>query len=266
MLTIKPLRPKKFGQHFLHDRGCIQHILKHADFKSNDHVIEIGPGGGALTEHLIPLVSELIAIEIDRDLCALLRQKWSNYSEKFHLYEADALSFDFNQLKRPASRSFRMIGNLAYNIATPLLFHLVQYRHIFHDWHVMLQKEVANRLVALPHHTNYGRLSVMMQYYCQIKRLFVVRPGAFTPPPKVDSAIVALIPWKVLPTKANDEALFARLVKTSFSHRRKTILNNLRPLEISESHLERFQINPKSRAQELSVTDYVRLANSLTSA
>lgn len=264
MLTIKPLRSKKFGQHFLHDKAILQKIIQMTAIASTDCFIEIGPGGGALTEYLLPLVHDLIAIEIDRDLYASLQERWGHLKERFHLYLEDALKVDFNTLTYPSGCRIRLIGNLAYNIATPLLFHLLQYTHIIHDLHVMLQKEVANRLIAAVNTPEYGRLSVMIQYFCQVKRLLIIRPGAFYPAPKVDSAMVRLQPWQARPFQAHDEKLFAEVVKQAFSQRRKTIGNSLKKLGIQRTQLEQWGINSKYRAEQLGVSDYVHIANTLS--
>jgi 16S rRNA (adenine1518-N6/adenine1519-N6)-dimethyltransferase len=263
MLTLKPIHTKRFGQHFLHDKNYIKRIIGAAGIQPTDCFIEIGPGGGALTEHLLPLVSQLIAIEIDPVLCADLEAQFSDWGKKLCLYQTDALQVDFSQLDYPAKGSVRLIGNLPYNIATTLLFHLLKYRHRIYDFHVMLQKEVVDRLVALPGSKVYGRLSVMMQYYCQMKRLFIVRPGAFFPPPKVESAVVRITPWARLPFPVNDEKLFAEIVKTAFNQRRKTISNSLRSLRIGRERLIQCQIDPQARAEQLSVGDYARLTNDL---
>jgi 16S rRNA (adenine1518-N6/adenine1519-N6)-dimethyltransferase len=261
MLSIRPTHTKKFGQHFLHDKNYIKRIIAAASIQPTDCLIEIGPGGGALTEHLLPLVHRLVAIEVDRVLCQSLIAKFGVSNSRFCLYEADALQFDFSKLACPQSGTMRLIGNLPYNIATPLLFYLIKYRHDIQDFHVMLQKEVADRVVAVPGDKAYGRLSVMLQYYCQVERLFRVSAGAFYPPPKVESAMVRITPWKVLPNPVKDEALLARVVKNAFNQRRKIITNSLRELEIGSAFLTQCGITVTARAEQLTVGDYARLAN-----
>lgn len=261
MFTLRPTHTKRFGQHFLHDKIYVQRMIAAADIQSTDCFVEIGPGGGALTTHLLPIVNQLIAIEIDPVLCSGLEEKFGHWGDRFCLYHADALQVDFSQLDYPINSRIRLIGNLPYNISTPLLFHWLNYRYIIYDFHVMLQKEVADRLVAIPGSKAYGRLSVMVQYYCHIERLFGVSSGAFFPPPKVESAVVRITPWKKLPFQANDEKQFAKIVKSAFSQRRKTITNSLRALGIHQEQLIQCQINPQARAEQLTVSDYVRITN-----
>jgi 16S rRNA (adenine1518-N6/adenine1519-N6)-dimethyltransferase len=219
--------------------------------------VEIGPGHGALTEHLQHQVSRLDLVELDRDLAAELLDKYQA-NEHVCIHQGDALKFDFCAL--PGPQPLRVVGNLPYNISTPLLFRLLEQVSCIHDMHFMLQKEVVERMAAAPGNKHYGRLSVMIQYHCEVSRLFNVPPNAFYPPPRVDSSIVRLRPHPALPCTANDVALFARLVNEAFSHRRKTLRNALRVL-VSPEQLAAAGIDPAVRAETLAVCDYVSLSN-----
>jgi 16S rRNA (adenine1518-N6/adenine1519-N6)-dimethyltransferase len=248
---------KRFGQNFLVSPGVIRNIVEAIAPKDGDLVVEIGPGLGALTGPLLERVERLHVVEIDRDLIARLKASYP--PERLVIHEGDALEFDFATL----GERIKIVGNLPYNISTPLLFHLSGYAGRVRDMHFMLQKEVVDRMAAAPGSGDYGRLSVMLQYRFDIERLFVVPPGAFNPPPKVDSAIVRLVPKKVgAGETAKDEALFARVVATAFSQRRKMLRNTLREL-ITEEGLAALGIAPTARAEDLSVADYLRLSNSL---
>ncbi len=250
---------KRFGQNFLHDTRMIQRIASSIGLTANDTVLEIGPGQGALTEVLLPYQAQLTAVELDRDLVKLLREKFAS-NTNFQLLEGDALQFDIASLS-PAASSVRVVGNLPYNISTPLLFHLLNQRAWIRDMHFMLQKEVVQRLAAEPGGKDYGRLSVMAQYYCRVMPLFDVPPGCFFPPPKVMSAIVRLQPREPEIT-AHDPQLLATLVNTAFQQRRKTLRNTLKTLA-NETHMLAVNINPEARAETLSVADFVRLSNVL---
>jgi len=248
---------KRFGQNFLVSPGIIRRIVEAIAPKPIDCVVEIGPGLGALTAPLLECVDHLHVVEIDRDLIARLKQAYP--PERLVIHEGDALEFDFATL----GERLRIVGNLPYNISTPLLFHLADYAGHVRDMHFMLQKEVVDRMVAAPGGTDYGRLSVMLQYRFDMERLFVVPPGAFNPAPKVDSAIVRLIPKKVgAGDTAKSEEVFARVVMAAFSQRRKMLRNTLREL-LTEDRLVELGIKPTARAEELSVADYVRLADAL---
>ncbi len=255
--THKPR--KRFGQNFLHDRRIIQRIVDAIAPRESDVLLEIGPGQGALTEILLPSNARLTAVELDRDLAALLREKFSAM-DNFTLCEGDALKFDLQTLQ-PAAHSLRVVGNLPYNISTPLLFHLLEQRHYIRDMHFMLQKEVVDRLAAAPDSKDYGRLSVMAQYHCRVTALFDVPPGAFFPPPKVMSAIVRLQPREPELVASNPQTL-ARVVNQAFQQRRKTLRNTLKTL-MNDSIIRAAGINPDARAETLSVSDFVRLANTL---
>jgi 16S rRNA (adenine1518-N6/adenine1519-N6)-dimethyltransferase len=188
---------KRFGQNFLHDQGVIGRIIRQINPKQGDHLVEIGPGQGALTDHLLSAANELDVVELDRDLIPILRTMFFRYDD-LRIHEADALKFDFSSLKND-DRPLRIVGNLPYNISTPLIFHLLAHAGLIQDMHFMLQKEVVERMSAGAGENNYGRLGIMTQYFCKVQALFVVGPGAFNPAPKVDSAIVRLTPYKELP-------------------------------------------------------------------
>jgi 16S rRNA (adenine1518-N6/adenine1519-N6)-dimethyltransferase len=248
---------KRFGQNFLVSPGIVRKIVGAIAPKPADLVVEIGPGLGALTAPLLECVEHLHVVEIDRDLIERLKQAYP--VERLTIHEGDALEFDFATL----GERLRIVGNLPYNISTPLLFHLAEYGGIVRDMHFMLQKEVVDRMVAEPGGSDYGRLSVMLQYRFEMERLFVVPPGAFNPAPKVDSAIVRLIPRKLgAGDKVKSEETFARVVTAAFSKRRKMLRNTLREL-IAEDGLAALGIKPTARAEELSVADFVRLADAL---
>ncbi len=265
---------KRFGQNFLVAAGVIRKIVEAIAPRAGDTLVEIGPGLGALTAPLLERSDHLHVVEIDRDLIARLRQGFP--PERLSIHEGDALEFDFGSLK--GAGRLKIVGNLPYNISSPLLFHLVQFAPLVHDMHFMLQKEVVDRMVAAPGSKDFGRLSVMLQYRFHMERLFVVPPGAFNPPPKVDSAIVRMIPVdfsKVGPgglcipgislreqVTATDPALFARVVTAAFSQRRKMLRNTLRDF-IGEAGLATLGITPTARAEDIPVASYVRLANAL---
>jgi len=254
-------RPRKrFGQNFLSDQGIIDRIIQALDPSAEDYLIEIGPGQGALTDQLIDQCAHLDVIEIDRDLAAEFSWRFDR-KPNFSLHNADVLKFDFSSLPAPAQR-YRVIGNLPYNISTPLLFHLFECRHLFRDMLFMLQLEVVERIAAQPGNRNYGRLSIMTQYYCEAKKLFKVPPDAFVPRPKVDSAIVRLTPRQEMTLKANDEKLLEKVVRTAFSQRRKTLQNTLKPL-LDKSLLAALDIDGSRRPETLSLAEYVTITNAL---
>lgn len=250
---------KRFGQNFLHDMRIIQRIVSSIAPKENEPVLEIGPGQGALTAILLPHKPQLTAVELDRDLAAMLRIKFAD-DKHFSLVEGDALQFDLRSLQTPP-HSLRVVGNLPYNISTPLLFHLLTQRECIRDMHFMLQKEVVQRLAAEPDSKDYGRLSIMAQYYCHVTHLFDVPPGCFFPPPKVMSAIVRLQPREPELAAINPQTL-SQLVNIAFQQRRKTLRNTLKVIA-TETQIVAAGINPDARAETLSVTDFVRLANQL---
>lgn len=248
---------KRFGQNFLENQAIINNIVQIIAPNIQDQIIEIGPGKGALTDYFISKVKELAIIELDKDLAKHLKHKYNN--ENVAIYQADALKFDFTKLVK-AKQKLRVIGNLPYNISTPLLFHLLEYRDIITDMHFMLQKEVVLRLCAQPRQKNYGRLSVICNYFCETSMMLEVPPEAFKPQPKVDSAIVRLKIKQNIAEPAKDLTLFAQIVKLAFGQRRKIISNTLKSI-FSHNDFNNLNINYKARAEELSVTDYIRLAN-----
>jgi 16S rRNA (adenine1518-N6/adenine1519-N6)-dimethyltransferase len=254
---------KRFGQHFLQDAAVIDNILTELRPQTTDNIVEIGPGLGALTIPLLRRSVSLKVVELDRDVIPHLQKAAEGIGE-LQVYQADALGFDFQQCQN-AQEKLRLVGNLPYNISTPLLFHLFTQLDCIQDMHFMLQKEVVDRLSAKPGTKAYGRLSVMVQYFCETERLFDVAPDAFRPPPKVMSAVVRLIPLQPKPFVAKDENLLAELVRLAFNQRRKTIANSLKE-KVTAEQLSALDIDIKARAENLNVQDYVRLANALTLA
>ena len=249
---------KRFGQNFLRDLGIISRIIRAIGPREGDRLVEIGPGQGALTAPLLEATGKLEVIELDRDLIPGLRVQFFNYPE-FVIHEGDALKFDFAELKGDGP-ALRVVGNLPYNISTPLIVHLLSMGSAIADMHFMPQKEAVERLAAEPGSTDWGRLSVMAQYYCQVDHLFIVPPEAFVPRPKVDSAIVRLTPHEHLPHTADDPTLLFELVKLAFGQRRKTLRNNLKG-RVSADTLEALGIDPARRPQTLTVAEYVAIAN-----
>lgn len=249
---------KRFGQHFLHDRNIVDKMLRALSLQPTDRVVEIGPGPGALTFPLLEMLPRLDVVEIDRDVIAWWQEQ-PQAQGKLHIHAQDALKLDIPGL-RGAGEPLRIVGNLPYNISTPLIFHFLQHRGHIRDMLFMLQKEVVDRITAEPGGKDYGRLSVMVQYYCATHCLLTIGPGAFSPPPKVDSAVVYLKPWPAPPHAAQDEAQFGKLVAQAFSQRRKTLRNTLKDLLNSEQ-IESVGINPTQRAETLGVEDFVKLAN-----
>jgi 16S rRNA (adenine1518-N6/adenine1519-N6)-dimethyltransferase len=250
---------KRFGQNFLHDGAVIQQIIDAIYPQPNQNIVEIGPGLGALTSEILPAVDHMHLIELDRDLIPGLKLLNLN-QDKMTIHQADALKFDFSSLYDESSRPLRIIGNLPYNISTPLLFHLFNSIECIQDMHFMLQKEVVQRMSAVPGNKTWGRLSVMVQYHCQVELLFLVGSGAFKPAPKVDSAIVRLIPHKNKPAIANNPEMLDKVVISAFGQRRKTLRNSLGKL-INEADLKMLEIEPSLRAERLSVKDFVKIAN-----
>ena len=251
---------KRFGQNFLHDRHIIHKIITAIAPATHAHIVEIGPGRGALTYPLLESAKQLTAIEIDRDLIAQLREK----APKLHLIEGDVLKVDFSLIPQSlcdssliqGSEKLTIVGNLPYNISTPLLFHLLEFREHIEAMFFMLQKEVVLRMAAEPNSKDYGRLSVMIQYFCEVDPLFLVPPGAFTPAPQVDSMIVRLKPYALSPYGAIlDFKHFENIVRLAFNQRRKTLRNALKSLALSIPDEYAYK-----RAEELSVQDFVDLA------
>jgi 16S rRNA (adenine1518-N6/adenine1519-N6)-dimethyltransferase len=256
---------KRFGQNFLIDRQVIADIVAALAPERGDCVVEIGPGLGALTDPLLRRLDHLHVIEIDRDIVARLNKRYAGHlPEKLSIHEGDALTFDFALLcagAGPGSR-LRIVGNLPYNISTPLLFHLADFADRVVDMHFMLQKEVVERMVAEPGTADFGRLSVMLQYRFVMDRLLDVPPESFAPAPKVDSAVVRLTPRPPAELAARDETRFAALVSAAFAQRRKMLRNNLKGI-LGDAGFDRLGIAPTARAEELSVEDYIRIANAL---
>lgn len=254
-----PVARKSLGQHFLHQKSVIHSILRKFDPRADDIVVEIGPGPGALTFDLIPRVGQLHAIELDRRLAQNLEIETAVH-EHVHVHQADALQIDICALH--PGETVRLIGNLPYNISTPLLFHLLRYRACIRDMWFMLQKEVGERIVSAPGTKRYGRLSVMIQQCCRVEIVQRVGSGAFSPPPKVDSVVVMLVPYDTPPHEVEDQDAFERVVRTAFSQRRKTLRNALMAL-ISEQRMSDAGIDPSLRAEQLHVGDFARLSRLL---
>lgn len=253
-------RPRKhFGQHFLHDRNIIDKIIASIAPAGDQHFVEIGPGRGALTLPLLAKVGRLDVIEIDRALATDLRARSTD--PRLIVHQADALKFDLASLD-PAPGRLRLVGNLPYNISSPLLFHFLAQAAWLMDLHVMLQREVVDRMAASPGSRKYGRLTVALAARCRVERLFNIRPGSFSPPPKVDSTLVRLTPDPALRAQIDDERLFDRLVSQAFSMRRKRIANALRGAA-SAADLTGQGVDPGSRAENIPPAKYVQLANFL---
>lgn len=248
---------KRFGQHFLTDPGVIDAIVRHVHPAKQDIIVEIGPGHGAITDLLARQAGHLHAIELDRDLAATLRQRYAG-NTAVTIHEADALSFDFADL----GERLRIVGNLPYNISTPLLFHLMNFREHILDMHFMLQKEVVDRMAASPGSKAYGRLGIMLGCHLHIESLFDVPPDAFEPPPAVTSAVVRLDPLPPGTYEIETEAMLSTLVATAFMQRRKTVRNSLKTLAES-SDFTAVGIDGGMRPEQISIAQYVELANHL---
>jgi 16S rRNA (adenine1518-N6/adenine1519-N6)-dimethyltransferase len=251
---------KRFGQNFLVDPHYSQQIIAHLHPRPDDNLVEIGPGTGALTRPLLSSVAALTIIEIDRDLITDLQSLKTHYPQ-LQIITADALRFDFLSLVT-AGKKLRIIGNLPYNITTPFLFHLIKTKDQIIDMHFMLQKEVVDRITASPGGKSYGRLSVMMQYHFNTQWLFDVPARAFNPVPKVNSAFLRLTPHPELPYPVDDYSLFSDIVRSAFSLRRKIISNSLKAF-VNAEQLHTLGIDPHLRPEQLSVADFVRIANAV---
>ena len=245
---------KQFGQHFLHDPGILAKIVAAIAPRADDRMVEIGPGLGALTRPLLEKLSHLHVVEIDRDLIARLRDGFD--PSHLTVHESDALKFNFGNL----GMDLRVVGNLPYNISSPLLFHLAEFASHIRDMHFMLQKEVVDRMAAQPDTADYGRLSVMLQARFRVAKLFNVPPGAFNPPPKVDSAVVRLAPLPAEAVPYRDAARFAEIVARAFGQRRKTLRNTLKGL-VDADTFSALGIDPGRRGETLSVAEFAALAN-----
>jgi len=254
---------KRFGQNFLHDANIIERIIASIGVSTEQHIVEIGPGKGALTEHLLASAGKLDVIELDRDLIPLLEERFSSFKQ-FTIYSSDALQFNFSTLTDSVEDKLRLVGNLPYNISTPLIFHLLDNVSIIEDMHFMLQKEVVQRLTASPNSKAYGRLSILVQYLCHAQQLFIVPPRAFNPVPKVDSAIVQLKPREIGESeRLTGNARLSDLsfiAKSAFAQRRKTLRNNLKKI-LSAEQISQCNIDPGRRAETLSISEFVSLTN-----
>lgn len=250
---------KRFGQNFLKDQNVIDRIVKTINPGPADHLLEIGPGQGALTEQLA-VAGRLDCVELDRDLAAHLETLYGN-SDTVHIYQQDILKFDIGQLSQ-APHSLRIVGNLPYNISTPVLFHLLKNQQLIKDMTFMLQLEVVQRMTALAGQKNYGRLGIMLQYFCTVEQLFNVPSTAFTPQPKVSSAIVRLIPHRQFPLRARSVESLQTVVRTAFNQRRKTLKNSLKAI-ISEDVLSSLPLDLSLRPEKLSLADYVLISDLL---
>lgn len=252
---------KRFGQHFLNDQNVVRRIVNSINPKREQTIIEIGPGKGALTKPLLEHLDTLHVIELDRDLAQALSEKYEadkyKAEKKIIIHCLDALTYDFREL---GHQHLRIVGNLPYNISTPLLFHLLEYHQYIDDMLFMLQEEIIDRICASPGSKDYGRLSVMVQAHCHTEKLFTVDPSAFSPPPKVISAIIKLKPNKVNLNQILDYQSFAHIVKQAFSQRRKTLKNCLKGV-LDENQIINLGIAPEVRAETLSTDNFIQMAN-----
>ncbi|WP_438950470.1 16S rRNA (adenine(1518)-N(6)/adenine(1519)-N(6))-dimethyltransferase RsmA [Psychrobacter submarinus] len=257
---------KRFGQNFLHDTSVIRQIVDSIRLERDDNLIEIGPGMGALTEPLLAEVNSMSVVELDRDLADSLRIRiGANSHPNFTIIKANAMDVDYRELYSEEKGKLRVVGNLPYNISTPILFHLLEFADVIEDMHFMLQKEVVERITADVGSKTYGRLSVIMQYHCETDYLLTVPRGAFNPPPKVTSAVFRLTPHTTKPVVAEDEDHFAIVVRETFNHRRKTLRaifkqSALLPT-LNEDDFAACAIDPQARPETLSVSDFVTLSN-----
>ncbi len=252
---MKHIPKKRFGQNFLTDQFVLQDIISAIEPHADDSMVEIGPGQGAMTQLLLNNLDKLQVVELDRDLVTLLKKKFA--PEKLIVHSGDALQFDFGALPVTPGRKLRVVGNLPYNISTPLLFHLAQYADQIEDQHFMLQKEVVQRMVAAPGGRDYGRLSVMLQWRYQMDLLFIVPPTAFDPPPKVESAIVRMRPLAA-PLDC-EEAKLQLVVTKAFSQRRKVLRNCVADM-FTEAQLIDAGVNPQARPETVPLEQFVELA------
>ena len=253
---------KRFGQNFLQDASVIQRIADSVVKTEDLSLVEIGPGQGAITKPLLQRYEHLTAVEVDRDLADYLRNQFSDKAG-FKLINADILKTDICSLLN-GKTGLSIAGNLPYNISTPLIFHLLQHHELVRQMVFMLQMEVVDRMCAKPGDSGYGRLSIMVQYYCQVEKLFMVPPEAFYPVPAVHSAVVRLVPWQQLPCPAQNPGHFAILVRDAFNQRRKTLRNSLKN-HISSAALAQLGIDGSLRPEALTLADYVSISNALSS-
>lgn len=253
---MKHIAKKRFGQNFLTDKAIINSLIEAISPKAEDCMVEIGPGLGAMTKPLMERLAHLHVVEIDRDIIEWMQGYYP--AGKLSIHASDALKFDFGSI----APRLRVVGNLPYNISTPILFHLLDNVPHIIDMHFMLQKEVVERMVAEPSSAAYGRLSVMLQYRLQMEYLLTVPPEAFDPAPKVESAFVRAVPYATLPHPAKDEALFAKVVTAAFAQRRKTLRNTLKGL-LDDAGFTTLNIDPQLRAENISPAKFVAIANYL---
>jgi 16S rRNA (adenine1518-N6/adenine1519-N6)-dimethyltransferase len=253
---VKHIARKRFGQHFLTDGGVLDHIVRSIDPRPGQALVEIGPGLGALTDPVVEHCERLTVVELDRDLAGRLRRR-----PELTVVEADVLKVDFSAMAHAAGQKLRIIGNLPYNISSPILFHLLDHVGQVEDQHFMLQKEVVDRMASAPGSKNFGRLSVMLQWRYQIDSLFDVPPEAFEPPPRVDSAIVRMVPLATPPTL--DVATLGAVVTSAFSQRRKLMRHSLGRW-LAERGLDDLPFDLQRRAEEVPVADYIALAASVS--
>jgi 16S rRNA (adenine1518-N6/adenine1519-N6)-dimethyltransferase len=252
---------KRFGQNFLNDQNVIDNIVAAIDPKITDHIVEIGPGLGALTEPVAAKIDHMSVVELDRDLVERL-EKHPTLKDKLTIHQGDALQFDFSTLAKPGQR-LKVFGNLPYNISTPLMFHLFEQADIIENMHFMLQKEVVLRLCARPNTKSYGRLSVMAQYYCKMIPVIEVGPHCFVPAPKVDSAVIRLEPYHELPYPALNIKQLQNVVKQAFSMRRKTVRNSLKGA-LTVEEMAAIGVDASFRAEQVSLKQFVEIANYMT--
>lgn len=245
---------KHLSQNFLTDQNIVRKIIHSVDLKKDDRVLEIGPGYGAMTFPIIEILGSIDVIELDHDLVNFLNEK--NTNNAMNIIQADALSYDFTSLRK--EKPMRLIGNLPYHISTPLMFHLLQFSSLFQDFHVMVQKEVADRIVSGHNNKIYGRLSVAIQARCEASKVFDVKPNAFNPRPKVNSSIIRLVPKTKMDPKIDQN--LTKVIKLAFNQRRKKILNSLKEIFTVEQLLNK-GVDPNARAENLSIEDYLRLSN-----
>lgn len=249
---------KRFGQNFLHDPNIIDKIISAIAPQRDDVMLEIGPGLGAITRPLAAKLEHLNVVELDRDLVTRLEADEALFP-KLTIYSQDALTLSLSDINKPNDKKIRVVGNLPYNISTPLIFHLLQQVEHIHDMHFMLQKEVIERMAAEPGNKQYGRLTVMLAWHCRVIPLIEVKPGAFNPPPKVDSAVVRLVPHSIAPFEIGNYDAFSAVVTAAFGQRRKTLRNALSKL-LSEEQILAAGVKPTLRAEQLAPVDFGKLA------
>ncbi len=258
-------RPRKrFGQHFLTDSSIVERIVKLVDTASDTALVEIGPGLGALTLPLLKRHGQLDVVELDRDVIPKLEAA-AGSTGRLTVHQGDALKFDFAALSAKLGKPLQLVGNLPYNISTPLMFHLFEQQHVIDRMHFMLQREVVDRLAAGPGSKTYGRLGIMAQYRCRVAPAFAVPPHCFDPPPRVDSAVVSLVPRDKPPFDVGDFDLFQNVVTQAFAGRRKTLRNALASL-LSESAIKEAGIDPRSRAERITAEEFAALSRHLHAA